>query len=395
MPGASEAVVFYYGLQSAYDAAVGLQTIDENAMYVITDTQRMYRGQTLVGANNVKRVEAVPQATEAIPNVIYVCESEGGTTLSTLNAAGTEMVTLINTAELQTWTDQVKLSEKVTVNLAGASIGGLADGAVLQSGETMTSIIKRLMIKEVNPSVTQPSLSLAVSPNASKECGETVTPTVTPTFNPGKYGFAPTATEVAVTSYTLTQQVNSEPATTLLDGVESTQAWTADSPITVPDGTLKFSGTVQHGDGVIPKTNTGTDVPSLQIKAGSKSATATITGYRNLFYAADTNSASGAPANSSAVRTLANKKANPTQNMQFDITVPAGSNRIVFAYPATLRDVSKVVIASMSMEATGVFTKSEVMVEGANGYNAVNYKVYTYTTTATGGMTADTYKVTI
>ena len=51
--------------------------------------------------------------------------------------------------------------------------------------------------------------------------------------------------------------------------------------------------------------------------------------------------------------------------------------RIVFAYPASIRDVSSVIdVGGMNAEIKTAFTKYEVQVEGANGYTAAAYKVY-------------------
>ena len=51
--------------------------------------------------------------------------------------------------------------------------------------------------------------------------------------------------------------------------------------------------------------------------------------------------------------------------------------RVVFAYPATLRDVTSVSdVNGLGAEVKTAFTKSVVSVEGANNYNATDYKVY-------------------
>lgn len=65
------------------------------------------------------------------------------------------------------------------------------------------------------------------------------------------------------------------------------------------------------------------------------------------------------------------------------------------AYPATLRDVSSVQdVNGMNAEVKTAFTKTVVSVEGANGYQAIDYKVYVFDM-ANANDTANTYKVTI
>ena len=80
---------------------------------------------------------------------------------------------------------------------------------------------------------------------------------------------------------------------------------------------------------------------------------------------------------------------------KFSITIPVGALRVVFAYPATLRDVSSVLdVNGLGAEIKSGFTQSTVSVEGADGYTAIEYKVYTLDF-ANANDTANTYNVTI
>jgi hypothetical protein len=52
--------------------------------------------------------------------------------------------------------------------------------------------------------------------------------------------------------------------------------------------------------------------------------------------------------------------------------------RIVIAYPATLRDITSILdVNGMNAEILPSFTKSTLQVEGAEGYSAIDYKIYT------------------
>ena len=100
--------------------------------------------------------------------------------------------------------------------------------------------------------------------------------------------------------------------------------------------------------------------------------------------------------NSALVRSLSGKsgKALAAGN-SFNLAIPVGAIRVVFAYPATLRDVSSVQdVNGMNAEVKTAFTKTVVSVEGANGYQAIDYKVYVMDM-ANANDTANTYKVTI
>jgi hypothetical protein len=64
----------------------------------------------------------------------------------------------------------------------------------------------------------------------------------------------------------------------------------------------------------------------------------------------------------------------------FIIAIPAGATRVVFAYPASLRDVASIRYLELAdSEVKANFTMTTVSVTGANGVAAINYKVWTYT----------------
>ena len=100
------------------------------------------------------------------------------------------------------------------------------------------------------------------------------------------------------------------------------------------------TATATHGEGAVPVTNLGNEYAAGKIAAGNKSkATGKITGYRNSFYG--TLKAKDGEVNSALVRGLSGKsgKALAAGN-SFNLAIPVGAIRVVFAYPATLRDVS-------------------------------------------------------
>ena len=98
------------------------------------------------------------------------------------------------------------------------------------------------------------------------------------------------------------------------------------------------------------------------------------------------------------IRGLAGKTtAAPAAGNLWEVSVPVGAVRVVFAYPATIRDVSSVVdTGGMNATITGAFTKNmiQVDVEGADNYTAIPYKVY-FTDFASANDTANIYNVTL
>ena len=138
----------------------------------------------------------------------------------------------------------------------------------------------------------------------------------------------------------------------------------------------KITATASYDDGAIPLTNTGNEYPGGQIKAGTKSAVAgAITGYRNSFYGT---MAEKTDVDSAAIRKL-NKSGKALANgSTFTVSIPVGAMRVIVAYPATLRDITSIKdVNGLNAEISSGFTKSTVAVEGANGYTAIEYKVYT------------------
>lgn len=216
------------------------------------------------------------------------------------------------------------------------------------------------------------------------EVGSKVTPAYTASLSAGSYTYGP-ATGITATAWSVTDGA----------ATKDTASGSFDE-LTVGDTTsYAITATATHGEGAVPVTNLGNEYAAGKIAAGNKSkATGKITGYRNSFYG--TLEAKDGEVNSALVRGLSGKsgKALAAGN-SFTLAIPVGAIRVVFAYPATLRDVSSVQdVNGMNAEVKTAFTKSVVSVEGANGYQAIDYKVYVMDM-ANANDTANTYKVTI
>lgn len=253
------------------------------------------------------------------------------------------------------------------------------------TGLNMTQVIDTLFSEEKNPSVTQPSASITLSGAGAKEAGTKVTPSWSASLNPGAYQYGP-ATGVAATAWAVTDtksnsgntQSGSFPELQVTDGIN-----------------YRLSLTVSHGPGVNPVTNLGNEYPAGQIQAGSKTAASgSITAFRNTFWGTLTDKS--ATPDSAVIRGLPGKSnAAYSNGRTFTIPIPVGALRVVFAYPATLREVTSVLdVNGLNAEIKTAFTQYTVNVEGANGYTAISYRVYVLDF-ANPNDTANTYKVTI
>ena len=272
----------------------------------------------------------------------------------------------------------------VTTSAVGNITLTNGQATIAAAGKNLKQVFDTIFVKEKNPSVTQPSVSVSLAGAGAKEVGTKVTPSYTAKFSAGKYEFGP-ATGCSITSWSVTDSNGSEAQSTAIGNF---------AEITVEDDTnYKVIATGNYSEGAIPKTNVGNDYPSGKIAVGSKSANSSaITGYRNSFYGTLTEKGE---LTSDIIRSLSKSNKALKNGNTFDITIPVGAKRVVFAYPATLRDVTSVKdVNGLNAEISGAFTKSTLSVEGLNNFQGINYKVYV-TDFAEAVATANTYKVTI
>lgn len=268
------------------------------------------------------------------------------------------------------------------------TVQSLTNGSatVKAAGKSVKEFLAGLFAAPKNPSVTKPSVSIVLSGSGAKEVGSIVTPKYSATFNKGNYSYGPD------TGVTATYEVSNSND----DTVKNTLSDSFDA-ITIGDDT-SYSVTIKatYTDGAAPKNNLGTEMPELAISAGSASATSSgkYTGYRASFYG--TLNEKENEIDSALIRSKLTASTNAFANgREFSINIPVGAMRIVFAYPATLRDVTSVKdVNGMSAEIAGVFNKAIVSVEGANGYEGIDYKVYTFTRSS-ATTEANSYAVTI
>ena len=257
-------------------------------------------------------------------------------------------------------------------------------GTLVEPGGTLADFFEKF-VDEKTPTTTQPSVSLTFTEGKAHEVGGYITPTYSATLNPGKYTYGPD-TGVVATSWEVSDN----------SGNSSENPIGSFSEVQVTDElNYTITAKVTHTAGTIPVTNTGNEYPSGKIEAGEKSATASVsmTGYRSSFYGAMTTKDE---ITSDIVRGLpvATDKALSNGNV-FTIEIPVGAMRVVFAYPATLRDVSSVKdVNGLGAEIASSFKMELIDVEGANNYTAINYKVYVLDF-AKANDAANTFTVTI
>lgn len=383
-----------------------LETKEPNFLYFLDDTKEIYRGDVEY-TNAVNIVDEYPEL--AAKGKLYVLSSTleskiwTGTEWKTVSPGVSTVLTdedVVNgtvtgeavkayvgqkvrdivagmTTELDT--DKIFLASAISVK--GQTLGSYKDGDTIEVGTTLTSLLKKQFAKQIPPTYTTPTYSMSPG-DQTVESGSFVNPTINGSYNQNDGG--------DITSYVLSRLYDNQSE----DVVNATSIKSYTQPqIMVKDGaSLKYTGVVRYADGPIKNDNLGDPYPSTSIKANQLTRTCTYTGKRKCFYGRD--KVATKADTSEAVRALPQNVMGPGNGTKLTISILAGDTRVSFAYPANLRDVSSVVSSALNLNVKDTFTKELVDVEGANGYDAMQYKVYTYIP-AIPFASSDTYTVTI
>jgi len=262
-------------------------------------------------------------------------------------------------------TSSIKLSEDIVFN--GVAQGSYSDGDKMTAGDTLTSILKKFAQKANPVSYSTPVFGITPN-NKTVESGTFITPAIVPTFTQRDAG--------ALNRYLLQLVTGGGAPVSLVDG-GALQTYNQAS-IQVQDGTcLEYSATVFYDEGVTKLNNMGEPVSAGKILAGSLSDVLKYTGVRQAFYGTGTEGKK--PATSADIRALTGKLMNPGAGSTFTLNIPAGTRQVVFAYPATLRDVESVLYVELgNSEVKDTFSQLVIPVEGQNNYKPLDYKVYVY-----------------
>lgn len=332
-------------------------------------------------------------ADTAIPLVGEVCitndgEHKGQFKIGDGTSTWGELPYANSGADIQVDASQVMFSQDlVFTETFGKYVPSGGKVTVPANGDSLLDVLLNAFATDSNPSITQPSVGISSSDFKAYEVGTNVTPSYTATLNPGSYQYGP-ATGITATSWSVVDNA-AEPNTL------TTASGSFPQMQVVDDTSYSITATASYGAGAIPNTALGQEYADGQIKAGSKSATkGTITGYRNGFYGTTTSQSSGT-FESENIRALTATNKAVTAGTVWNISIPVGARSVIFAYPATIRDVTSVLDANgLNAEIKTAFTQVQAQVAGANGYNPIEYKVY-YTNYANANDTQNTYKVTI
>ena len=286
----------------------------------------------------------------------------------------------------------VSTEPKVNIDEVYVAAGNIAVGAKLEN-LTLQEFAERLLTKEINPVITQPSASIAISGLAAglQEIGTTTDITFTSTFNRGKVdkGWGDKATMNAYysglpTSYTYAGfglSTDAKASTALTD-----TATASGYEVKAGAQTCKVTVAFSAGD-YQPVTNYGNNY-STKCAAGSKASnTITITGVYPVF-ATTTN------ITTATKQALVNEPANASSYVTVNMVAEEGGKQF-FELPGTWADLTGVAdsggtfLNGNKANSTLQWTKSEVT-ETVQG-KVVSYKRYTHNAANAGKRTLRIY----
>lgn len=255
------------------------------------------------------------------------------------------------------------------------------------TGKNLTDTWEQIFVKEQNPTITQPAVSFTNVTTGSYEVGTSVTPSYDAKMSAGSYPYGP-ATGLTAKSWNVNLRKGDKAVQNKTTAKDNFTA------IVLADGdSYTINAEASYDDGAVPVTNKGKAYTAGQIKAGKVSKTSgTISCYRNTFYGTTTNKNS---LDSTVIRSLNKTGKASKADDSVTVALPKGAVRVVFAYPATLRDITSVKdINGLNAEIVSVFKKETITVAGAGNDAGISYKVFT-AEFATPLESANSYKVTI
>ena len=269
--------------------------------------------------------------------------------------------------------DKVILQNDITMAGNYTQVGNLTKeqtktATFATKGKSVAEALTEIFSKRLQPTITSnPAVTLTFGQAKAYEVGTTVSPTYSASLSAGSYTYGP-ATGITATSWEISDTA----------GHTADTASGSFADVVVTDNTnYKITAKANYGAGAVAVDNLGaTSSPEVKIAAGSATkVSGAITGYRNTFYGTVTEKAE---VNSTIIRSLSGKSNKALANgNSFTVTIPVGAVRVIFAYPATLQDVSSVKdVNGLNAEIKSAFTKSSVTVAGAGADTGIAYKVY-------------------
>lgn len=265
------------------------------------------------------------------------------------------------------------LEEQIVVK--GTSAGNIKEGDILPSGMTFTEFVKRMLIKQIPPTYNKPTLNVSSNIGLKFEIGKTINPIISTRYNKNDGG--------NILNYRLLK--NNVEVKNTVDVEDYTERF-------ILDQNIQFKAEIKYVAGPIKNDNLNNPYPQGQIQDGTINNTITITAARAFWgYASD----SETEPNAEDIRRTTITNIDLTAGSTIKAVAQASSRTIIFAYPATLRDCTKIRYEELGDDSNkSVFKQIMLSIPDANGMNPVDYRVYYYTSPIPFGSTA-TFTLTV
>ena len=296
--------------------------------------------------------------------------------------------------------DNVYFENDITLAGDYTSVGNvkLSDKTLPATGKSVKTLMDNIFTKELNPTKSNPAISLTVS-GANGEVGSSynVPKATLRLTSVGLYTYGPSTgitVPVSSASVSCTTEGTSKSNDSVI-GLNGTLELPEGASKKYVDGntTYSYSAEATHTAGAMPVTNLGNNYPSAQIASAklTKTATATMTGWRRMYIGSV---ATDAEINETTLKALSYKVKAEAKTITVQSSGAAASGasagtplvegavKIIVAVPPgrSLKIVN--LVSASNTPITGDYTKNtyeNVKVSGATaGENIANYKVYVY-----------------
>lgn len=260
----------------------------------------------------------------------------------------------------------IKIKQEIAVKgpTGESVVGSYVDGQTIAVDTSLEEIVAKLVQKKVAPVYLQPVLTLRNNQGTTPgtyEVGTSINVNLNSSFTQKDAG--------ACTTHKITEN-GSE-----VHNVSSASTGLVKT-LTLSEGSTKYVSNVVYEEGPTKQDNLGAEDTTGKITAGDISSDEIeYVGVRMYFTKSDNTNTT--PVSSSEVRALVKSSEGAKEGTEITLSALKGDKRVIFAYPATIRDVNSVkYVEGGNDEVKDLFTKTNVDVEGANGFEATSYKVY-------------------
>lgn len=376
------------------DALNALGSYSTDVFYYVIGSNALLKYTGVEGAE-WKQLNSTAELSIALNNLTArVAQNETDIdALESADAALGQRIDGLNASNIDT-------TSEITITTA---VGNYTVGQKIDANTSLQDLLLNMLCQDVEPTKTDPTFSVTLTNSGAKEVGTKLTPAFTTSFSAGKYtaNGVEQASGVTVTAYSVKDSKGAE--------VKASSGSFAEIQVVETDATAgttatnyKLTATATHTAGNTPVSFLGKEHPEKKIAAATLTATSnSITGFRSYFWGykkagslLDVNNLT-----SSDIRALGNPKANGTNQNVASTSVPGTlttnkMQQMFFAFPKGVK--KSVAVANNVNGAPQTVTKREttVLVEGANGYKAVEYDVF-YISNAAAESGDTTFKITI